>query len=189
MILRHLLLDGCVISPAGVTVRRSVYEKVGSFTDEIVWGVDWHMWIRIAIRFPLAYLAEPLARYRQHGHSGTSAVMRSGRNAQDETWAIQDLFELIQQIRPDLYHLRRAAVRGVAHRTWCHAEAMCELGDMAAARTGLRNALGIWPGMIRQPRVVGLWLATYTSYRWFAAAHSRKDRIVRRLRRAAAACR
>jgi glycosyltransferase involved in cell wall biosynthesis len=181
--LRSLLLDGCVISPAGVTVRREAYARAGGFTDQIVWGVDWHMWIRIALDWPVAYLAEPLARYREHAHSGTTAVMASGRNARDETWALDDLFVLIERTRPELYALKPAALRGVAHRTWCFAESMCELGDMAAARTGLRNAVRIWPAMITQSRVWGLWAATYTGYRSFTAAHAGKRWLASRLGR------
>jgi glycosyltransferase involved in cell wall biosynthesis len=183
VILRHLLLDGCVINPAGVMVRREAYQKAGAFTDQIVWGVDWHMWIRIALAWPVAYLAEPLARYRQHGHSGTSAVMASGRNATDETWAIEDVFGLIHKTRPELHDLKTAALHGVAHRTWCFAEAMCEAGDMAAARIGLRNAVRIWPGMARQARVWGLWIATYAGYPWFSRALARKNSIEGRFRR------
>lgn len=173
-ILRCLLLDGCVINPAGVLVRREAFERAGRFTDRIVWGVDWHMWIRIALQGPVAFLAEPLALYRHHGHSGTSAVMSGGRNARDEIWALEDLFTLIERTRPELLPLKRDATRGVAHRTWCFAEAMCELGEMRAARIGVRNAVRIWPAMIRQPKVWGLWAATFVGYGWFAAAHSIK---------------
>jgi hypothetical protein len=175
LILRRLLLEGCVINPAGVMVRRAAYERAGPFTDRIVWGVDWHMWIRVALQGAVAYLTEPLARYREHGQSGTSAVMASGRNARDETWAVADVFEHIGQVQPELSALKAPALRGVAHRTWCFAETMCELGDMDAARLGLRNALRIWPGMIAQPRVWGLWAATYTGYTWFARVHAGKE--------------
>jgi glycosyltransferase involved in cell wall biosynthesis len=183
VILRHLLLDGCVINPAGVLVRRRVYDEAGPFTDKIVWGVDWHMWIRMALRVPVAFLAEPLARYRQHGQSGTSGVMRSGRNATDETWAANDLFALIERIRPDLLDLKPAVMRGIAHRTWCFAEMMCEQGDMPAARVGLRNAVRIWPRMACEPKVWGLWGASYAGYGWFARAQAGKLTVERRLGR------
>lgn len=186
--LRRLLLDGCVISPAGVMVRRTAYEAVGQFTDEIIWGVDWHMWIRIGLGYAVAYLSEPLAAYRVHDHSGTAAVMASGRNARDERRAIDDVFELIESARPELSGLKPAAVRGVAHRTWCVAETMCAQGKMTAARAGIRHAIEISPEMIRQPRTWGLWAATYTDYSYFAAAHRGKRRLAtalgRRLRAA-----
>jgi glycosyltransferase involved in cell wall biosynthesis len=172
VVLRRLLLDGCVINPAGVTVRRAVYDRVGPFTDKIVWGVDWHMWIRIALGSPIAYIAAPLARYREHGHSGTTAVMASGRNARDESWLMDDVFGLIERTRPELAGLRKQARHGVAHRTWCFAESSCEAGEMDAARVGLRNAIRIWPAMALQPKVWGLLAATYTGYRWFARTHA-----------------
>lgn len=184
-ILRRLLVEGCVINPAGVLARREAFAEAGPFSDRIVWGVDWHMWIRIALRRPLAYLAEPLARYREHAHSGTAAVMASGRSARDETWVLDDLYPLIGKLRPELSALRQATVRGVAHRTWCFAETACQQDDMAAARAGLRAAVTIWPGMAVQPRVWGLWAATYTGYKWFAAAHAAKDSVAATTRAAA----
>jgi glycosyltransferase involved in cell wall biosynthesis len=173
--LRRLLLDGCVISPAGVMVRKVVYDHVGPFTSEIVWGVDWHMWTRIALSRPIAYIARPLAKYREHGQSGTSSVMTSGRNARDEEWMFDDLFRQIARSRPELSELREPAVRGIAHRTWCFAEEMCKVGDVAAARIGLRNAVRIWPGMLAEPRTWGLWIATYAGYGWFARLHTAKQ--------------
>jgi glycosyltransferase involved in cell wall biosynthesis len=187
--LRRLLLDGCVISPAGVTVRRVVYEDVGRFTDKIVWGVDWHMWIRIALRYPVAYLSQPLALYRDHAQSGTAAVMASGRNARDERWAVDDVFKLIESDRPELRRLRPRCVRGVAHRTWCFAEAVCARGDMAAARVGIGNAIRVWPGMLAQTRTWALWVATYAGYRYFVAVHARKQQFAGLLSRGAQAVR
>lgn len=180
VVLRRLLLDGCVINPAGVTVRRSAYEAVGPFTAEVIWGVDWHMWIRLALRFPVAYLATALAAYRQHGQSGTSAVLSSGRNASDETWVIDDVFALIAAERPELSGLRAQARRGIAHRTWCLAEQMCRAGDVAAARVGLRKTIAVSPAAIFQARVWGLWAATFVGYDWFARAHEAKARLARR---------
>jgi glycosyltransferase involved in cell wall biosynthesis len=187
IILRHLLLDGCVINPAGVLVRREAYEQAGAFTPKIVWGVDWHMWIRIALRWPVAYLATPLSRYREHAQSGTSSVMATGRNARDERWVLDDLFSVIKQNRPELYGLKDAAIRASAYRTWCFAETLCEAGDMQAARIGIRNAIRMCPPMLREPKVWGLWVATYTGYGWFSRAHALKDAVATRVRQRASA--
>ncbi len=149
--LRRLLFDGCVICPAGVLVRREAYETVGRFTDKIVWGVDWHMWTRIAMWHAVAYLSEPLAIYRDHTQSGTAAVMASGRNARDERWAIDDLFALIQATRPELNGLKPAAVRGVAHRTWCFAEAMCARARWPRRARESRMQSGSGPGCSPSP--------------------------------------
>jgi hypothetical protein len=142
------------------------------------------MWIRIALGYPVAYLAKTLAKYREHDQSGTSAVMSSGRNARDEQWMFEDLFGLIARTRPELSDLHEEAVRGIAHRTWCFAEDMCKRGDAAAARTGLRNAVRIWPLTLAEPRTWALWLATYTGYRWFVNAQVGKQRLATRMRSA-----
>jgi glycosyltransferase involved in cell wall biosynthesis len=176
VVLRRLLLKGCVINPAGVIVRREAYDSVGRFTDQVVWGVDWHMWIRIAMAWPVAYVGEPLARYRQHTASGTSGVMTSARNGRDERWVINDAFRMAQQRRPDLLALRPGARRGVADRTWWMAELMCQEGEMRAARAGLRKAVALRPALITSGRSWGLFAATYLGYDWFERVRERQRR-------------
>jgi len=170
VILRKLLLEGCVINPAGVIARRDAYEKVGEFTDRVVWGVDWHMWIRIAMLGSVGYLADPLSRYREHTTSGTSGVMKSAGNAADERWVIEDIFHIIEERRPDLLGLRSAAIRGVAERTWWHAELMCRAGEMGPARAGLRNAVRMRPALAAKPRTWALLAATFLGYKSFERA-------------------
>ena len=173
-VLRRLLLEGCVINPAGVIVRREVYDSVGRFTDQVVWGVDWHMWIRVAMGSPVAYVTEPLARYRQHTASGTSGVMTSARNGPDERWVMDDVFRIAQERRPDLLRLRGAARRGVADRTWWMAERMCQEGEMRAARKGLRNAVMLRPTLMAKARSWALLAATVFGYGWFERVRTRK---------------
>lgn len=175
-LLTHLLVDGCVVNPAGVLVRRSAFAAAGPFTDEVVWGVDWHMWLRIALHGPAAYIADTLSRYRQHPQSGTSSLLPTGRNARDESWVLRDIFNRIPASRRDLHALRGRAVRQVAHRTWCLAEEACRQGKMPSARTGIWNAVKISPRMVLKPRVLILWLATYFGYGMFNDLHSRFSR-------------
>lgn len=176
-LLKKLLLEGCVVSPAGVLVKRKVYEAVGDFTDKIVWGVDPHMWTRIALKFPVAYLAEPLALYRVHTSSGTAGVMKTARNGSDEVWMMEDIFRLIPENRADLRDLHDEAIRQVAHRTWCHAEELCRRGDMQATRAGIRRAISINRAMLFETRVSTLWLASFLGYEWFRKIHSIKHKL------------
>lgn len=179
-LLRRLLIEGCVVNPAGVLVRRSVYERVGGFTEAIVWGVDWHMWMRVALVADAAYLSDPLALYRHHGGTGTSQVMTSGRNARDELWLVQDVFSRIPPEKDHLRALRPEAIRRVAHRTWCHAEDVCRLGDGRAARVGLARCAEISPWMALRVRFWGLWVASFLGYRWFEKAVGWKRRLLGR---------
>jgi hypothetical protein len=164
---RRLFVEGCLINPAGVMVRRALYEKVGGFTTDVLWGIDWHMWMRLSLEGAVGYLAEPLARYRQRTRSGTVAVAPSARNGGDERWVVEDSFRRVATTHPHLLALRPAALQQVAHRTWCHAETMCQQGFMPAARAGIRASLRVWPRMIVERRVWALWLATWFGYAWF----------------------
>jgi glycosyltransferase involved in cell wall biosynthesis len=174
---RRLLIDGCVVNPAGVMVRRTAYEAAGRFSEEIVWGADWHMWLRIALHNRVAYLAEPLAVYRQHPESGTSRVMATGRQARDEVWLMEDIFGEISRTRPDLLVLRRQAFRQIAHRTWCFAEDMCRRGLVGPARANLRKAVAINPAMILEGRYWALWVSTCFGYQSFQRARVFKRRL------------
>ena len=176
-VLRRLLLEGCVINPVGVLVRRELYSEVGGgFTDRVVWGVDWHMWIRVAMAAPVGYVSEPLARYRQHTASGTSGVMTTARNGRDEMWVLDDVFRIAHKRRPDLMKLRGAARDGVGDRTWWMAERMCQEGEMGAARKGLRNAVSFRPALAGRPRTWALLAATFLGYDWFQRVQVRKGR-------------
>jgi len=176
---KRLVLEGCVVNPAGVIVRRAAYDAVGRFTEEIVWGVDWHMWMRIALHTKVAYLTAVLAQYRQHPQSGTSGVMITARNATDETWMLDDIFARFpQRIGPGV--LYKEAKRQSAHRTWCFGEELCRLGFQSAARAQIRQTIRIRPAMLLSGRVWTLWFATYFGYGWFERAHSWKKHGVRR---------
>lgn len=168
---RRLLLEGCVVCPAGVLVRRSAFEAAGAFTDRIVWGVDWHMWTRLALRGRVVYLAKPLARYRTHSTNGTAGVMATARNGTDEVWMMRDLFGLIPADRADLHALRPKAFRQVAHRTWCFAEEMCRLGFSRPTRVGIKRAVRIDPRLLLKGRVWALWAASFLGYKWFRRLH------------------
>ncbi|GAB3010651.1 hypothetical protein GCM10027185_00140 [Spirosoma pulveris] len=63
-------------------VKRSVYEKLGSFYG-VTYGEDWEMWVRIAKHYPVAYTPEVLAEYRVHNDSISSAKTLTGQTVRD----------------------------------------------------------------------------------------------------------
>jgi glycosyltransferase involved in cell wall biosynthesis len=65
-----------------MTVKREVYEKLGSFYL-VTYGEDWEMWARIAKQYPTAYTPEVLAEYREHKNSITWQSYRNGQNIKD----------------------------------------------------------------------------------------------------------
>jgi glycosyltransferase involved in cell wall biosynthesis len=62
----RLMLGNFIRTPT-VVVRRTAYEAVGmSFDDWFPTIYDWEMWIRLALRFPVGYLATRDVGYRVH---------------------------------------------------------------------------------------------------------------------------
>ena len=110
------------IQYACITVKREVYEKLGSFYG-LIYGEDWEMWVRIAKHYPVAYTSQVLAEYRKHPSSISGVKILTGEYMNDAA----HLFQLIQQHLPPEHRkqvLKRAqrnfAYYGieVAHTLW-----------------------------------------------------------------------
>lgn len=84
------------IQYACMTVRREVYEKLGSFYGTS-YGEDWEMWVRIARYYPVAYTPEILADYRIRAHSITWEKSRNGQLVSD----LLNVFSRIQSHLPN----------------------------------------------------------------------------------------
>jgi glycosyltransferase involved in cell wall biosynthesis len=75
------------IQPPAMVVKRSVYEKLGSFFA-IQYGEDWEMWVRISATFPVVHSPQQLANYRMHTTSISSRCFISGEHLKDITKVI-----------------------------------------------------------------------------------------------------
>jgi len=66
--LMYSIENGCCVTIAPtVVLRRSVFDKVGMFTDELCYNsFDFNMWIKIANEFDLVFTKEILVNYRLH---------------------------------------------------------------------------------------------------------------------------
>ncbi|HET7896240.1 MAG TPA: glycosyltransferase [Flavisolibacter sp.] len=124
---------------AATVVRRTVYEKLGSFYG-MTYGEDWEMWVRIARDYPVVYTPEILAEYRVHHSSISSEKVMDGRVTADYLNAI----EFIQQHLPERERkrLRSKSIKDCAffninkaYRCWD------VLNDKAAAHQQVQQAL------------------------------------------------
>lgn len=61
------LLERCFIPLPTVMVRRECLNCVGDFDEALGTSADYDLWLRIARRFEIACLEEPLALYQRHG--------------------------------------------------------------------------------------------------------------------------
>ena len=63
-----LLVRNIVLNPTCVVARRSALESVGGFSDLPRWE-DWDTWLRVAKRFPIGFVDQPVAYVRRHDAS------------------------------------------------------------------------------------------------------------------------
>ncbi|MBX3464627.1 MAG: glycosyltransferase [Planctomycetes bacterium] len=73
----ELLLQGNPIVCSSVVARREAVQAVGGFDEDpdLIATEDYDLWLRLSVREPIAYLAEPLTFYRVHA-GGLSANSR-----------------------------------------------------------------------------------------------------------------
>jgi glycosyltransferase involved in cell wall biosynthesis len=64
-LLKKLMMQNTIVAASGL-VRRDCYEKMGLFPLDMPWVGDWYMWCLFALRFDVAYFAEPMVCYREH---------------------------------------------------------------------------------------------------------------------------
>ncbi len=57
-------LKKCVIGPSTVMMTRSLFEKMRGFRNDLALAEDYELWIRIADRYPVAYLNKPMTLKR-----------------------------------------------------------------------------------------------------------------------------
>jgi glycosyltransferase involved in cell wall biosynthesis len=57
----------CIISPSSVLMKRSVFDVVGFFDENMVVCEDYDMWLRITARYPVLFVGKPLI-VKQGGH-------------------------------------------------------------------------------------------------------------------------
>lgn len=64
----HRAVKLCVVSPSGVMLRRKILEEIGLFDEEFPVCEDYELWLRLAVRYPVHLLPEPLV-IKRGGHA------------------------------------------------------------------------------------------------------------------------
>lgn len=62
------LLDGCLIHPSTVLIRRDLLAAAGPFDESLPINEDYDMWLRLAYMTDASFIDEPLALIRRHNH-------------------------------------------------------------------------------------------------------------------------
>src|SRR5262249_32648200 len=83
------IASGQFIRTPSIVVKHDVYRKIGGYSPELVYTLDWDLWKRIAARYPVWHEPQPLACYRTHKSSETSRLIHAGADIADAKKSIE----------------------------------------------------------------------------------------------------
>lgn len=93
----QLLARGCVLQCPSIVVKRSAYEKLGGYSLELKYALDWEMWLRIAAQYSVWYEPTILACYRTHGGSETGKLVQTGQNLREISCLLKKASENLER--------------------------------------------------------------------------------------------
>jgi glycosyltransferase involved in cell wall biosynthesis len=84
-----------------VVIRKSIYEAEKGFKPYLKLGEDFDLWVRVALKYPVAFLNKPLANYNQDVAKENRAVGNLHQPVNHMLWNLGYL-EKEEQSNPDL---------------------------------------------------------------------------------------
>ncbi len=131
----------------GTLVRRRCHDELGLYDLNLPHAADWELWLRLAGRYDVGYVAEPLYAYRIHGGNMSVARHSPAHANREIKEAVEKGFDALPSTAPPaLRALRPSAVQHVLMATtW---------GDRSLGRTR-RAWLGLLDAARRAPRLLG----------------------------------
>ena len=130
------------ITTPSVVVRRALFESVGGFDEELQYCEDYDLWIRLALRSPLAFIDRSLTitRYRDdHFPSPQIEVQQDWARVMRKH--VQDPMQFVRRIAKQRLALHEVALAR------CHAtagRAVDSLRHLVSALSSSPFALGAW---------------------------------------------
>jgi glycosyltransferase involved in cell wall biosynthesis len=145
----ELLLSNYVTAPT-VLVRRGCYEQLGGYHLALTRsGEDWDMWMRIALRWDVAYTATPVAQYRQHASSSSAETVASGERLALDIATVDGILRRERALIPDPAGLGRRARAALAVKALVHAGNTFTEGRRREALAAALRALRLAPKLAR----------------------------------------
>ena len=154
------LLRANICNVCGAMVCRQTFLDVGGLNARFWPADDYHLWLKLAARYPVAHQPEPLARYRLH--SSQASADRLPMVVQGMKAKLHFL-----QTHPDVRRelgkgYIRQSTRGVLAMKWKQAYGQCRRKD---CRILLMRHLRWWPW---DTEAWAYFLTTLLPWRWFS---------------------
>ena len=118
-----LLSGPNIVCCPSAMVKRECFERLGGFDPRLPFTADWEMWLRIALHYDVAYLVEPLVKYRRHDGMETRNFVEA-RELESyyraKSLALEKYPELVREVRAkrsklDQEHMDLALKRARQH--------------------------------------------------------------------------
>lgn len=142
------------IITSSVLIRRECFETCGPFDPSFFGSGDWQMWLRIAQKYHVGYVDQPLAFYRVHGQNASHQKDKINEDdARIREWVTtwQNSFNDRSKCDPDLH-------AAFAHNWACLGTERTWSGDAKGGRHAYREAIRMNPGRLKS---YARWLATF----------------------------
>jgi len=128
----------CKMLCPAVVVKRQVYEQLGGFHGQLHYALDWDMWKRIAVNYPIWYEPQPLACYRLHAASASDRLIRTGANIAELRKSIELSLSYSEAITDEILEQARDHQANFAFHL---AKGLLNQGDIGAAIVQVREGL------------------------------------------------
>jgi glycosyltransferase involved in cell wall biosynthesis len=118
----------CRISPSATLIRRSIFEELGGFDEELEVAEDYELWLRLTCRYAVGFIAEPLTIKR-----GGRPDQLSAKYGQIEKFRIEALRRVLSRAPLDTVQ-RRSARETLAAKCAVYANGCEKRGRIEEAR-------------------------------------------------------
>ena len=158
--LQHIFVN-LTVQCAAIVLRRDAVKQLGGFDTNLAYCLDWDMWQKIALAFPIWYEPSPLAEQRLHRQSQSSALQPTAAKwreiaavtarvnerlePSEAAWVMPALRQTYLHLA--LRHLRQAMVRRDAHSALYEVLGFLRIGRLSDVRAmaGHRHPQGFRP--------------------------------------------
>jgi hypothetical protein len=179
--LRRMLEGFCEVNPASAVFRRKCLEQLGGFDETLKHVDDYEYWMRIAVYYDVAYLADPLIMWRVHSQTLTSRFLVGGKTGvspshlREQLRCKRNILDRYGKDIPDVRGLRRMLRAQTVERVAFQAD--CMLDDGAAGSDVRRFLYGMG---VDFPSLLGVTL--YWKMLAKTALHPRCIRTLKKIR-------
>jgi hypothetical protein len=141
-VFRDLVLGNFIPCPT-VVIRRACLDAVGLFDESLCYVEDWELWLRIALRFPVGFIPEPLACHRVYGEFWPAKLDKY--RVQDTTVSVLEKVFALSSEAAGMIALKH---RSLGQAYWLGARIEYALDRSSEARQRLACAIAYDPTLV-----------------------------------------